>query len=311
MTQMTMKELSVVIPVYGCIECLHTLHAQLVSTLNSLDNDFEIIFVDDCDKNNAWPILRQIAENDTRVVAIRLSRNFGQHAAITAGLSKCNGQFAIVMDCDLQDPPSIIPQLLNEIKIGYDIVYARRLHKKHSMFRRLSAKLYFCILRKFSNNSINGDFGSFSIISRKVVNNFLLFKDESRHYLHILNWLGFSYSVISYEHAPRAIGKSSYGLKRLFSHALDGLFFQTTVLLRWIVYLGFFISLIGSLLSIFFIINYFIYNIQPGWTSLIVLILLMSGFMITSLGVAALYIGKVFDQVRERPLFVIDEIINE
>jgi len=303
-----MKELSVIIPVYGCAECLRALYSRLIKTLEYAD--YELIFIDDCARDNSWHILQDMAENDRNVIAMRLSRNFGQHAAITAGLFKSNGRRAVVMDCDLQDPPEVILQLLAEADKGCDIVYARRLQKKHSKFRRLSAKVYSLILHTFTNARIDGDFGSFSIISRKVIDAFLLFKDEDRHYLHILNWLGFSHSIIDYEHADRFAGQSSYNIKLLVGHALDGLFFQTTVLLKWIVYSGFLISFTGLTLAVYYVIQYFVYNIQPGWTSLVVLILLMSGFIITSLGITALYIGRVFNQVRQRPLFVIDKIIN-
>jgi len=305
-----MKELSVVVPVYGCANCLHALYSRLTSTLKQIEADYELILVDDCARDNAWPTLEELARNDRNVIAIRLSRNFGQHAAITAGLSKCNGKWAVVMDCDLQDPPEVILQFIEESRKGCDIVYARRLQKKHSIFRRVSARFYSWILHTFTKSRIDGDFGSFSMISRKVIDAFLLFKDEDRHYLQILHWLGFSYSAIDYEHSDRFAGQSSYNFRTLVSHALEGLFFQTTELLKWIVYFGFFISFMGLVLSGFYTIQYFAYDIQPGWTSLVVLILLMGGFIITSLGVVALYIGRIFEQVRQRPLFVIDKVIN-
>lgn len=306
----TDKKISVVIPVYGCTECLSALYSRLISALRGITNDYEIILVDDCGRDYAWNVLKELAQNDRKVVAIRLSRNFGQHAAITAGLSQSTGEWVVVMDCDLQDPPEEIAKLFAKALEGYDIVYAKRKQKKHSLLRRLAAEGYSKVLKLFTSAKIDGEFGSFSICSRKVVNSFLEFKDEDRHYLHILHWLGFRSIAIEYEHADRYAGSSSYNLRNLIRHALDGLFFQTTVLLRWIVYLGFLISLLGVVLALYYVYRYVAFSAPPGWTSLAVLILIMSGFIIASLGVVALYIGRIFDQVRERPIFVIDEKIN-
>ena len=304
------KKLSIVIPVYGCAACLDTLYKRLSAVLVGLDNRYEIILVDDCGRDFAWEKLTEIANNDVNVIAVRLSRNFGQHAAITAGLFQSTGDWVVVMDCDLQDPPEEIAQLLACAEQGFDIVYAKRKQKKHTLGRRLVAILYSKVLKIFTNVEIDVEYGSFSIISKKVTQAFLQFKDEDRHYLYILHWLGFNSTHIEYEHAARFSGKSSYSFRTLLSHALDGLFFQTTALLKWIVYIGFFVSGSGLVMASYYIYSYFAHNVTPGWTSLIVLILLMSGFIIGSLGVVGLYIGRVFNQVRERPLFVIDKVIN-
>ena len=306
-----MTEISVVIPVYGCEACLIALHQRLTESLKNLVSEYEIIFVDDCGKDNSWYILEDIAKQDHYVKVFRLSRNFGQHAAITAGLSQSLGNWVVVMDCDLQDPPENIPYLYEEAMKGFDIVLAKRKEKQHSGFRKLAAKLYFKILNFFSKSNLDGDYGSFSMISRKVVNSFLSIKDLERHYLLILQWLGFRTTSIEYKHGERYSGKSSYSLSNLINHALEGIFFQTTRLLRWIIYAGFFISSLGFLLSIYYIWQYFLHGSLPGWTSLAVLILIMSGFIIISIGVTGMYIGKIFEQVKERPLFIIDQkIIN-
>ncbi len=304
------KQLSVVIPVYGCAACLNTLYSRLLQVLENIAGDFEMIFVDDCANDDSWTVLAQLALKDVRVVAIRLSRNFGQHAAITAGISQSTGDWVVVMDCDLQDPPEEIPRLLVEARKGIDIVYAKRKQKKHSLLRRAAAICYAKILQLLANVNIDGEYGSFSIISRKVASNFVQFKDQDRHYLYILQWLGFNSAAIEYEHAERHSGPSSYTFSVLIKHALNGLFFQTTVLLRWIVSLGFLISALGVILAMYYVYRYLAYSSAPGWTSLAVLILVMSGVIIASLGVVALYIERIFFQVRQRPIFVIDKKIN-
>ena len=305
-----MVELSIVVPVYGCADCLQTLHQRLVRTLEGLVGSFEIVLVDDCARDGAWDLIRRLGEQDRRVRGIRLSRNFGQHAAITAGLAECSGQRAVVMDCDLQDPPEAIPSLLHAALAGPDIVLARRKRKQHSLFRRMAATTYFRALGALSGRRFEGEFGAFSIISRPVIDAFLRFRDRDRHYLFILYWLGFDTASIDYEHAPRHSGASSYSMRALLRHALDGLVFQTTTLLRWIIYLGFLVSTAGVLLAGYLLYVYLARTPPPGWTSLAVLILILGGFIIISTGVTGLYIGKIFEQVKDRPLYVIDKRIN-
>ncbi len=302
-------EISVVVPVYGCPESLRELHQRTSAVLRAITPDYEIVLVDDCDKRGSWEIAVDIARGDPSVRAYRLSRNFGQHAAITAGLAQCRGRWAVVMDCDLQDPPENIGELYAKAIEGYDVVLARRKQKKHSSFRRFAARLYFKIVNIAAKTHLDGEFGSFSIISRKVIDAFMGFKDRDRHYLFILAWLGFRTGAIEYTHAPRHSGHSSYSLGALIRHAVDGIFFQTTDLLRWIVYGGFWISFAGFVLALYYLYFYIAHSILPGFTSLAVLILLIGGFTLMSTGVAALYVGKVFDQVKGRPLYVVDKAV--
>jgi dolichol-phosphate mannosyltransferase len=305
-----MVELSVVVPVYGCADCLEALHRRLSAALQACARSYEIVLVDDCARDGAWSVIRRLAGQDARVRGIRLSRNFGQHAAITAGLAECIGERAVVMDCDLQDPPEVIPQLLEKSRAGHDIVLARRRRKQHSLFRRTAAALYFRALGAISRRRFDGEFGAFSVITRPVIDAFLRLRDRDRHYLFILYWLGFDAAAIEYEHAPRHSGQSSYALRALLRHALEGLVFQTTTLLRWIVYAGFLVSLAGVALAAYLIYMYFAFTPPPGWTSLAVLILVLGGFIIIGTGVTGLYIGRIFEQVKDRPLYVIDKRVN-
>lgn len=302
-------ELSVVVPVYGCSDCLRALHERVTTAVQGITDSYEIVLVDDCDNRGSWEVSAELARQDSRVKAYRLSRNFGQHAAITAGLAQCSGKWAVVMDCDLQDPPENIPLLYRKAIEGYDVVLARRKEKRHSLLRRMASRLYFKLMNVFNRTPLDGEFGSFSIISRKVIDTFLQFQDCERHYLFILQWIGFRSASIEYEHAARHSGSSSYDLSRLITHALDGMFFQTTILLRWIVYLGFWISSAGFLLAAYFVYMYLAHSVVPGFTSLVVLILVIGGFIIMSTGITGLYIGKVFNQVKGRPLYVIDKAI--
>jgi glycosyltransferase involved in cell wall biosynthesis len=305
-----MIELSVVIPVYGCADCLEALYQRLTPVLQACTPSYEIILVDDRAPDGAWGVIRRLSEQDSRVRGLRLSRNFGQHAAITAGLAECAGERAVVMDCDLQDPPEAIPALYEQARAGRDIVLARRKRKKQSPFRQIAASLYFRALGAVSRHRFDGEYGAFSIISRPVIDAYLRFRDRDRHYLFILYWLGFDATAIDYEHAPRHSGKSSYSLRSLLSHALQGLVFQTTTLLRWIIYLGFLVSGAGAVLAGYLLYIYVARTPPPGWTSLAVLILVIGGFILISTGVTGLYIGKIFEQVKDRPLYVVDKRVN-
>jgi dolichol-phosphate mannosyltransferase len=302
-------ELSVVIPVYNCAGCLRELHARLTASLREVTPDYEIVLVDDRSTDGAWDVLRELAGSDPRLRVVRLSRNFGQHAAITAGLARSAGNWTVVMDCDLQEPPEEIPRLYAKAQEGYEIVRAVREGRRHPAFRRFSATLYRRMLSEREGGEI--EFSTLSIISRKVVDTFLLLRDRDREYQLVLDWLGFSQASITFAHAERAgDSPSTYGLRQLIGVALDGMFFRTTVLLRWIVFAGFCIAGIGAVMAAYAVFSRYVEGAPPGYTSLVVLLLLLSGFIIISLGIVGLYIGRIFDQVKGRPLFVVDEQID-
>lgn len=304
-------DISCVIPTYNASACLSPLVTRLEAALSTITDSYEILFVEDHSRDDSWSKLESLVTEHKKLRALRLSRNFGQHAAITAGLSNCRGRFAVVMDCDLQDPPEDIYRLWQKANEGFEIVLARRIEKKHSFWRVVLSNLYFKLLAFFSISSVSGNFGTFSIISRKVIDAYVDLKDTNRHYLMILQWLGFEKAYIDYQHGDRYEGKSSYSLKMLMSHALQGVFFQTTMLLQLIVSLGLIISTIGMLAAVIAVWNYFVHSALPGWTSVTVLILVIGGVNLISVGTVGLYVGQIFDQVKFRPLFIIDKEIGQ
>jgi dolichol-phosphate mannosyltransferase len=297
-------EVSVIVPVYGCAGCLVALHDRLATVLSTAD--WELVLVDDCSPDGSWSILEELSENDERVRALRLSRNFGQHAAITAGLAEARGDWAVVMDCDLQDPPEEIPRLLATAREGYDVVLTTRDRRRHSWYRRLAARGYYRARTVLLGQSMRSDYSTLSVVSRRVVDAFLTLGDRDRQYLLILHWLGFRRAVLPLRHEDRYEGRSSYTLGKLIEVAVDGMFFQTTKLLRWIVIFGFFVATCGLGLAAVFIAFYFTAHALPGFTALAVLILCVGGFIIVSTGIIGLYVGKIFDQVKGRPLYVVD-----
>jgi glycosyltransferase involved in cell wall biosynthesis len=301
-------ELSVVIPVYGCAGSLQDLVARLRSSLSTVSDDFEIVLVDDRSRDGAWPVLRRLAAEEPRVRALRLSRNFGQHAAITAGLSRSAGRWTVVMDCDLQEPPELIPRLYEKAHEGYDIVRTTRRSRRHSAARRHASHLYRLL---FLEDGGNADYSTLSLLSRKVVDAFLTLRDRDREYLLMLDWLGFATATVEFEHAARHNGDSAYTLRHLLRVAFDGMFFRTTVLLRLIVVAGFLIALTGGGLAAYNVADYLIRGASPpGYTSMVVLLLVLSACILMSLGVVGLYVGRIFEQVKNRPLFVVDEQVG-
>ena len=298
-------QLSVVVPVYACGECLRALHQRLTDSLRAITDRYELVFIDDRSVDGGWGVLQRLAREDERVRAYRLSRNFGQDAAITAGLAKARGQWAVVMDCDLQEAPEEIPRLWAAAGEGYDVVRTIRRGWQHSPLRRLSSRLYRAMTRGSGPRS---QYSNMSLLSRRVIDAFLRLRDRDREYTIALDWLGFDSTAIEIDHHERHAGKSGYTLERLARVALDGVFFRTTVLLRVVVGVGFLIAAIGIGLAIFEIVDYFAERDKtvPGYTSLAVLLLMLAGFIIVCVGVVGLYVGRIFEQVKERPLFLID-----
>ncbi|MSP02703.1 MAG: glycosyltransferase [Acetobacteraceae bacterium] len=269
-----------------------------------------IVFVDDRAKDGAWTVLRELAQTDPRVVAIRMSRNVGQQLAITAGIEQCAGNRAVVMDCDLQDPPEAIPALYARAREGFDIVFAKRKSDHQSAGRVLANRLYFAMLGFVSGRPFDGELGAFSIISRRTMQAFLQFSERDRHYLMILYEVGFESSVIEYERAIRRSGQSSYSISDLLAHALSGLFFTTTRLLYWVIYAGTALAGSGVLLAFTLVLQFYVGGAMPGWTSLIVVQLVVGGVIALCVGVTGLYVGRIFEEVQRRPLYFVQDRLD-
>lgn len=306
-----MTELSVVVPVYGCRDCLRALHERLVAALEPVVGELEIVLVDDRSTDGAWELMRELAAEDPRLRLVRLSRNFGQHAAITAGIAEARGRWIAVTDCDLEDPPEEIPRLYRKAQEGYEIVLSRRKRRRQALWRRIGARAYRWLANALAGTDVDPSFTNMSVISRRVADAFLGFRDQERQYLLILLWLGFEHITLDVEQDPRHAGHSSYSMRQLLKVAADGIFFQTTRLLRWIIYAGFVVAVLGVLLAALVAYNYITREPPAGWTSLAVLVLILSGFVLVSLGVTGLYVGKIFGQVKGRPLYVVDERIGD
>jgi polyisoprenyl-phosphate glycosyltransferase len=306
-------KISIVSPVYNAEKIIIELVNRICEEIILTTKDYEIILIDDYSSDNSWETIKSIAKVNLNVKAIKLSRNFGQHMAIKAGLELAKGECCIVMDCDLQDDPKYITNLIEKWEEGFDVVYTQKSNRNHSWLKNITARGFNIIFNWLAENKkVNslGQVGSFSLISKKVVDAFNSYNDYQFHYLMVLRWLGFKSCYIPIEHKERYEGKSSYSLKKLLRHAIVGVVYQTDKLLRMSIYMGFVFSLISIVLSIFLVINYFVSGPQPGWTSLIVVILFSSGLILIAIGILGIYIGKTFEQTKNRPRFIIDEKIN-
>jgi len=304
-------EISVVTPVYGCRVGLIELYLRLVKALEAITSDFEIIMVNDASPDGAWETIVDLAQKDKRVKGISLSRNFGQHHAITAGMDYSKGDWVILMDCDLQDQPEEIIKLYNKAVEGFDIVVGRRKERKDKFFKRLTSKLFFKTYVYLSGAEIDNSIGNFGIYSKKVINNIRKFKEQNRSFGLFALWSGFKRAEIDIDHAQRSFGRSSYSFRKLINLAFGSIIAHSNKLLNLTIKLGFLIALCAFAYSFWLILRYLIWGIPIlGWLSIIISILFSTGLIMCSIGVVGAYIGKIFDEVKNRPLYIVDEVIN-
>lgn len=306
-------EISVVSPVYQAEHSVDELVARIVDAVSKITDSFEVVLVEDGSRDNSWTRVRAQCDQNPRVRGIKFSRNFGQHYAITSGLQAARGKYVVLLDCDLQDDPIYIERLLEQAKNGFDVVLTSKKRRAHSWFKTILSYCYamvFNYLSQTPNSAHRPDVGTFSLLTRKVVDAFLQVSDQHRHYLMIVRWLGFRTAYVDVEHRERPFGRSSYSFQKMVRHALEGITSQSDRLLYLSINIGvlFFFSSVCSL--VYLILGYIAHGYQPGWTSLMVVLLASTGLILMSLGVVGIYIGKIFEQSKGRPLYVVDERLN-
>jgi glycosyltransferase involved in cell wall biosynthesis len=306
-----MSHLSVVIPVYKAEKCLHELYTRLKESLEIISEDFEIILVEDCGGDRSWEIILELATQDTRVKGLQFSRNFGQHYGITAGLDHCNGDWVVVMDCDLQDRPEEIPRLYAKAQEGYDVVLAKRKNRKDAFLKKLTSKLFYQIFNYLADLKYDGEAGNFRIISRKVVSNFCLIREQLRFFGGLVDWMGFPTVCIEVQHDSRLEGESTYTFKKLWKLATDTIIAYSDKPLRLSIKIGFIISLSAFLSGTYLIIKAILFGTSViGWSSLIVSLYFLGGIIISILGIIGIYLGKTFDETKKRPLYLVRNSTN-
>ena len=303
--------ISIVSPVYLAQNIIDELVKRVEENVLKISNSYEIILIEDGSPDNSWSKIEKVCEQNKNVKGVKLSRNFGQHYAITAGLNESKGDFVIVMDCDLQDNPKYISELYGKAVEGFDIVFTSKKSREHSFFKNITAKIFFRIFNYLSENqSATSDVGAYSILSRKAVDAFCKINDAHRHYLLILRILGFKSAHIEIDHEKRLTGNSSYNFSKLIKHAINGIASQSDKLLRLSIGVGFFVFFAAFIWACILISLYFVRGAFPGYTSLMVMLLLSTGLILMSIGIVGIYIGKIFEQSKNRPLYIIDKKMN-
>lgn len=303
--------ISVVSPVYKAENIVAELVKQVREAISSITEDFEIILVNDASPDASWDKIVAECVTDSRVKGINLSRNFGQHYAITAGLHYSKGEWVVVMDCDLQDRPDEIPKLYQKAQEGWDSVFAQRKERNDSIIKKLFSKAFYKIFSYLTETEQDASVANYGIYHRKVIDAILKMQDQIRFFPTMVQWVGFRKYYLPVKHSERYEGKSSYNFKGLFRLALNTIIAFSDKPLRLTVKLGFFITLISFIVMFAYLTMYFTGNIKVmGFTTLIISFWLLSGIIIFILGFVGLYIGKVFEKVKERPIFIVKEGIN-
>ena len=306
-----MTHLSVVVPLFNESTLIKDLVKRVKTNITLLTEDYEIILVDDGSQDQTWELIEIECKQEERIKGIKFSRNFGHHYAITAGLHKSSGEWVVVMDGDLQDRPEVIPDLYKKSQAGYDVVFVSRQNRPEKIYYRIAQKIFYWSLKKLSGVDFDSRQANFSIINKKVVDAFMKFPENARFYGSTIKWLGFNRTFILADHGTRHSGKPSYTLKKRIKLALDIILSFSERPLKFAISCGLVLSSVSILLAIWIVFGNFKWGYSViGWPSVIVSVLFSGGFILTVLGIMGIYIGRIFQEVKGRPLYIIDNNIN-
>jgi glycosyltransferase involved in cell wall biosynthesis len=305
-----MTHLSVVIPVYNESSLIGELVTRVKQNVKLITEDFELILVDDGSQDKTWELIESEFQSEKRIKGIKFSRNFGHHYAITAGLHKAVGEWVIVMDGDLQDRPEVIPDLYKKALEGFDVVFVSRQNRPEKIYYKIAQKIFYLILRIFSGTDFDAKQANFSIISRKVVEAFKSFPENARFYGSTINWLGFYRAQIFADHGQRFSGKSSYTLKKRIKLASDIIISFSERPLKFAIGLGLVMSSIAFITTSWIIYKSIFYGYTViGWASIMSIIIFSTGIILVVIGIVGVYVGEIFRQVKNRPLYIISKIL--
>ncbi len=301
--------LSVVIPVFNEADNLPQLYSRLVKVLEGTGLDYEILFVDDGSRDDSLKLLHYIASRDVDVAVIELARNFGHQVAISAGIENARGRGVIIMDADLQDPPEVLPQFIEKWRAGHDVVYAIRQNRKEGWLKRSSYRVFYRLLQRIANIDIPLDAGDFCIMDRKVVDILVDMPERNRFVRGIRSWVGLDQVGVTYARDARYAGMPKFTFSRLMYLAMDGLISFSYIPLRMITLLGFGVSVVSILLAIGYTIQKLTRGLSPpGFATTVVAIFFLAGVQLITIGVIGEYVGRIFEEVKRRPLYVIRKI---
>ena len=304
-------DLSVVLPVHDESANIPPLHERLSAVLRALDVTYELIFVDDGSRDGSAALVEQLAANDPHVVLVQLARNFGHQRAVTAGLDHASGRGVVVMDADLQDPPEVLPELVGKWREGYDVVYAVRDSRQEGLVKRAAYWAFYRLLMQVADISIPLDAGDFCLMDRCVVDALATLPERTRFVRGIRSWVGFRQLGVRYDRPARHAGRAKYTISRLVYLALDGLISFSYMPLRLIVCIGFLISAISLAMAAVYAVRKLAGDLNPpGFATLVVAIFFLAGVQLVTLGVVGEYIGRIFEEVKQRPLYVVRRVLR-
>ena len=304
-------KLSVLVPVYMGERFLEELYTRIRQVAESLTGEWELILVNDSSPDGSWRGIAELAGRDARVIGLNLSRNFGQHYAITAGLSAASGDWVVVMDCDLQDMPEEIPVLYAKAQEGFDSVFAQRVERQDAWIKKECSKLFYRVFSFLTGTRMDASIANFGIYHRKVIGAILSLGDSIRYFPAMAQWVGFRQAVCPVRHAARSEGESSYSWKKLFRLALDNMIAFSDKPLRITALTGLCISVLAVLVTLFYLCLALSGLIKVmGYASLILSIWFNTGIMLMTIGMVGIYVGKTFSQTKRRPVFIIADSLN-
>ena len=301
------KKISIVTPVFNEEENLHEFYTRLTKVMSGLSYDYDIIFVDDGSRDTSAAILYDLSQNDEHVQAYLLSRNFGHQMALTCGLDHAEGDAVITMDGDLQHPPELLPELLSLWEAGYEIIQTvRKDTADASFFKKLTSSTYYKLINKMSKVHITPGGSDFRLMDRVAVDALKLYSERARFIRGIVNNLGFKLTTIEFIAPPRFAGQSKFNLHKMLHFALDGITAFSNVPLRWAFYAGLFLGF-GSMLVVGHVlyIKFFTEEAVPGWATITASVLFLGGIQLVGIGILGEYIGRIFEEVKQRPLYLI------
>ena len=306
-------EITVLSPVYMGEQSVPELVDRVRAAVERVTKDYEIVLVEDGSPDGSWRCIEAACRSDHRVKGIRLSRNFGQEYALTAGLAAARGRYVAVLDCDLQDDPIFIPDLYQAAQNGFDIIYTRKQWRQHPTLRNGLGQLFHIVFNALVTNAefrSNKLVGNYTLLSRRAVDAFLAFKEYHRHYLCVVRRLGFPATYIDIEHRVRPYGTSSYSIARRLRVTIDIITSETDRLLYLSMGVGMGLVAIAFVAAIYVAIGYFVHGYSEGWASVVDLILVSAGAVLMLLGAIGVHVGKIFEQTKSRPLYVVRDTLN-
>ncbi len=307
------KLVSFVVPVYNEEENLHEFHKRIGSVMQEQPYDYEIIFVDDGSSDNSHRILADLAEQDAHVQVYFLSRNYGHQLALTCGLDNAEGDAVITMDGDLQHPPELVPELLKLWEDGFQIVQTMRTATEDaSFFKNITSKAYYKIINSMSKVEITPGSSDFRLMDKVAVEAFRRYRERARFIRGLVNTLGFKTATFKFTAPPRFAGHSKYNLRKMLHFALDGITSFSNLPLRWAFYIGFVFGLISFLLVLHVLyVKYVANDAVPGWATMTASVLFLGGIQLVGIGILGEYIGRIFEEVKQRPLYIIGRHIGK